>query len=366
MERFKRSLPVFVLLIIFSLGILFVQNTWASKTLAEQIADLKAEALVLQKQLLSMQNFSFSRDLKLGDKNEDVLHLQKFLNSDPETQVNSFGPGSLGQETNYFGQLTFLAVIKFQNKYATEVLHPEGVFSGSGYVGALTRKKINSLIKEEQETSSTETKNQVEQKQQSILDFGLGENLFSDSDEILLTFVSDYSGPSGSNLTLYGSGFEKEKNVIHFGDELEVSDVDSSGGFLKIDVPNIPSGRYDLFFSNSNGVSNKSFFIVTSKNSLPPEITSIEPAEIEYGDEVTIHGTNFTSSGNELRTSYGIISNLKSSDGKTLKLKVEPYPETPDLEKIYSRKLNVSWPIQVYVTNENGVDKKGGMFTLNL
>ena len=171
MERFKRSLPVFVLLIIFSLGILFVQNTWASKTLAEQIADLKAEALVLQKQLLSMQNFSFSRDLKLGDKNEDVLHLQKFLNSDPETQVNSFGPGSLGQETNYFGQLTFLAVIKFQNKYATEVLHPEGVFSGSGYVGALTRKKINSLIKEEQETSSTETKNQVEQKQQSILDF---------------------------------------------------------------------------------------------------------------------------------------------------------------------------------------------------
>jgi len=90
--------------------------------------------------------FSFAKDLELGDTDPDVRELQKVLNSDVDTLVASTGIGSQGQESTYFGNLTKLAVIKFQNKYASTVLTPIGMTAGNGYVGLRTRTKLNQLI----------------------------------------------------------------------------------------------------------------------------------------------------------------------------------------------------------------------------
>lgn len=88
---------------------------------------------------------TFTTNLSLGSKGMQILLLQQFLNRDPDTRIASTGPGSPGQETSYFGMLTKAAVVRFQQKYAQEVLAPVGLFQGNGYVGVYTRAKLNAL-----------------------------------------------------------------------------------------------------------------------------------------------------------------------------------------------------------------------------
>ncbi|MDP2664605.1 MAG: peptidoglycan-binding domain-containing protein [bacterium] len=83
---------------------------------------------------------SFQKNLFLGMKSSEVECLQKFLKS----QGAQVYPEGL--VTGYFGPLTRNAVIRFQEKYASEVLAPLGFQGGTGYVGPRTRMKMNELL----------------------------------------------------------------------------------------------------------------------------------------------------------------------------------------------------------------------------
>ncbi len=72
--------------------------------------------------------------------NSNVECLQKFL----KNQGVSIYPE--GYITGNFGGLTKQAVIKFQEKYASEILTPVGLSKGTGFVGEKTRQKINELL----------------------------------------------------------------------------------------------------------------------------------------------------------------------------------------------------------------------------
>ena len=113
------------------------------KELEEEIAKNQAEldALVSENgQLFSCQ--SLNNNLFLGMTNSaEVRCLQEFLKS----QGPSVYPEGL--VTGNFLSLTKTAVVRFQEKYANEILHPLGLQRGTGYVGASTRTKINQFLR---------------------------------------------------------------------------------------------------------------------------------------------------------------------------------------------------------------------------
>lgn len=89
--------------------------------------------------------YSWSRPLTIGSTGADVLKLQQFLNSNADTKIAGSAEGSPGHETSRFGGLTKIAVTKFQGKYASEILVPNGMTKGAGLVGPATRAKLNAL-----------------------------------------------------------------------------------------------------------------------------------------------------------------------------------------------------------------------------
>lgn len=77
-------------------------------------------------------------DLRLGDSGEEVKLLQTWLSKDREIYPEGIISG-------YFGYLTQKAVIRFQEKYQTDILTPQGLTRGTGIVDAPTRNKLNEL-----------------------------------------------------------------------------------------------------------------------------------------------------------------------------------------------------------------------------
>jgi peptidoglycan hydrolase-like protein with peptidoglycan-binding domain len=84
----------------------------------------------------------FTIGLKKGMSNGDIKRLQQLLNSDPDTKIADSGIGSPGNETEYFGSLTEIAIKKLQSKYG---LASEGD-AGYGYVGPKTRAKLQKIF----------------------------------------------------------------------------------------------------------------------------------------------------------------------------------------------------------------------------
>ena len=130
-----------------------VTSSIESTSLLQQIALLQAEVARLQAQLTVLReaqpsktaSCEFTKDIAYGIKNsQEVRCLQEFLKSEGNTIYPE------GLVTGNFLKLTEAAVIRFQEKYATEVLHPLNIQKGTGFVGAATRRKIEDVVQKEQ------------------------------------------------------------------------------------------------------------------------------------------------------------------------------------------------------------------------
>ena len=152
-----------------------IKVTTSEKTEEEKEEELKKQLLAqidfLQKEIARIQSqineilakkgqsvtcSKFERDLYFGMTNSaEVSCLQEFLKS-PLACGSEIYPAPLigercgvypeGLITGNFLNLTRVAVIRFQEKYAGEILTPVELEKGTGFVGGMTRAKINQLL----------------------------------------------------------------------------------------------------------------------------------------------------------------------------------------------------------------------------
>ncbi|MES2223997.1 MAG: peptidoglycan-binding domain-containing protein [Patescibacteria group bacterium] len=160
------------------------------------------------------QGFLFQQNIKMGATLvPDVSYLQNFLNQNSITRVADTGPGSDGELTNYFGQKTLDAVMRFQNLYSSEILIPAGITVPTGFFGENTRKKINALLATQgggapqpvaQNTSITTV--EASSTDPSTID--------TSNYPLIAAVVPNGTNNPNDTISIYGYGFTNANNTI--------------------------------------------------------------------------------------------------------------------------------------------------------
>ena len=104
------------------------------KTTTKNQETITKQTLVNNPQAPVITSATFTRSIQVGATGKDVKILQKYLNSQGYT-IATTGPGSLGHETDLFGNLTKQALKTFQKAHG---------LPATGFFGPLTQKVVNS------------------------------------------------------------------------------------------------------------------------------------------------------------------------------------------------------------------------------
>ncbi len=174
---------------------------------------------------IDAESVQFTSDLKLNTRSNEVFLLQKALNSDTQTRVSEEGAGSPGQETDFFGEKTKNAVIRFQEKYASQILEPLNLSTGTGVVGARTRSVLNSQFG----GSSFNTDTVLNQNTSS-------DNTVSNWEEnnnypvITAVMPGEVVDPRNIPVTIFGENFNSKNTVYLSVQDLEIFDGYSTDG----------------------------------------------------------------------------------------------------------------------------------------
>jgi hypothetical protein len=117
-----------------------IENSILESTSADLIIEnispviVETSTIPISGEVLGVSTFVFNKNLGFGDRNSDVIELQKRLTNEGLFTAST---------TGYFGTTTKNAVIKYQEKYTSEILAPLGLTKGTGFVGIYTRWKLN-------------------------------------------------------------------------------------------------------------------------------------------------------------------------------------------------------------------------------
>ena len=273
--------------------------------------------------------YSFTNTMKVGSRGQDVYELQKIFNSDPKTAIStSNNRGSYGNETDYFGLLTKEAVIRFQNLYKEQILYPNGLTQGTGFVGKSTITFLNEKL-----SNKTTAINSAQPE----------------------TTLSTTSLPTIKNNTqkfFVSKQTIQPKDILYVGSETDLTNIDFYLDSYKVDkgckhskytcsfYASVNPGEYTLKTNDSSLGEYK--IKVLNKGEKRPEVNI---KSLSLLKENLVKGKNFTDTV-KIYTMYGVFTSETQNDSFILK-----FPEE------YAAKAKLTEGL-FYIENNNGLASK--------
>ena len=305
-------------------------------------------------------------DLSLGARGANVISLQNFL-----VGQNYSGTGSW-MITGYFGAATKQAVMNFQSQQGTV---------RTGVVDAQTRAAIRNISCTANASAASSTSTSYLNASPTYAAYN---TINSYNNNPMINSFSVSSGPIGTSVTIYGTGFDSAYNNVYLDASPISGNIGSNGTTLTFNVPAmiapgcgaygcytgsmiIGGGTYQVHVTNARGVSNSLPFTVTSAGNAGctpyasygscgygygiygnPTVSNVFPSGGAVGANVTIMGSGFSQRGNTVHFGTGIITNLMSSDGTSLSFTVPS-----QLTGYGSQSLSIG-TYNISVSNEGG------------
>lgn len=267
-------------------------------------------------------------NLAYGSRSSEVSSLQSFL-----VDQNYPGGGSW-MITGYYGAATQAAVKDFQHQHN---------LTPSGIVDSATRAALSCR-------STYSTPSYVAPVVPTYVNpftpYSYGYPYYNNGTTPMLTSLSVNTGGAGTNVTIYGTGFDYANNTVYLGSQT-LGTFASNGTSITVVIPsNAGSGNVTLYVMNSHGTSNTLAFNVlpyfnmcqypylysygancgcsvygnclSDSNTYAPTISYLSPSSGAVGASVTVYGSGFTTTGNTVHFGQGVIANLGSADGRSV------------------------------------------------
>ena len=270
------------------------QSVPSNASLQAEVQTLLARLQVLQQRLTGLADgpttawcHSFTSNLEVGDSGTEVQALQEALAKDGEDVATS----------GVFDEETASAVTGFQEKYASQVLTPNGLQHGTGYVGPATRRKLNALFRcgtTVPVTAASPVSVPPTAANPSAYSTATSTSAIvsGSADQPTLKMISRGSGPIGQQLTLTGTGYLAFGNVVYMSGSVAASNLPSSDGTtLSFTVPasltnptassgstQVTPGIYNISVGNQDGISNAAPFTVIVGSSSESMNISLNPS----------------------------------------------------------------------------------------
>lgn len=172
---------------------------------------------------------------------------------------------------------------------------------------------------------------------------------------VFLYQVSPYEAAPGDLVTLTGSGFSTASNTILFGSKVSTSATSTNGTTMVVRVPNnLKEGDYTVSVANTLGVSTAAGLEIPVKITNNPRQGPIITSASNVNGVVTVTGSGFADANN-LYTTFGTLTGVLSSDGKSLTFRISSLSEYVNVKNILYGRSSVLAPLWISIQNEYGV-----------